>query len=369
MRLDPLGQPIAPLVRNTPTLDPWESLARAAKLFRESAFDRLPVVEDDVVIGIVTHHSLAMAFAQGSKIEEPVTIALDPEAPIVSPYITGAEALRLMAERRAPELIVIDSHGVLIGTLAAADLADSGPRYITPPLVGGMATPFGVYLTTGSLRAGASDVALVTTGILLSSLLYVSVWISMIIAQWLFNRGMSLQTAGYIEQALPILFFMASIRAIPLSAIHASEHMVVHAIERGEPLRPEIVKRMPRVHPRCGTNLAVGLSLFSGIFFTPWIASEEIRLFVAAIATLFLWRPLGSLVQLLITTKPPKDKHVAMGIQAGAELMEKYRTTRKRASIPLRIFNSGMLHVLLGSAILTGFLELVAWVFKIQLPF
>ncbi len=31
--------------------------------------------------------------------------------------------------------------------------------------------------------------------------------------------------------------------------------MVVHAIEEGEDLTLEKVRPMPRVHPRCGTNL------------------------------------------------------------------------------------------------------------------
>jgi uncharacterized protein YqhQ len=41
--------------------------------------------------------------------------------------------------------------------------------------------------------------------------------------------------------------------------------MVVHAIERGEPLVLEVVRRMPRVHPRCGTNLVAGIALFLGL--------------------------------------------------------------------------------------------------------
>lgn len=368
MRPASLGQPIATLVRSTSALEPGESLARAAKLFRETVFDRLPVVQDDRVIGVVTHHSLALAFANGLTFEESVMSALDPDAPLVGPHITGADALRLMAETRVPELIVVDSENHLIGILAAADLADSGPRYITPPLVGGMATPFGVYLTTGSLRAGASDLAVVTTGMLLFSLLFASTWVSSIAVDFLYAHGLSLKAAVNINNFLPFALFMIGIRSMPLASIHAAEHMVVHAIERGEPLKLEIVRRMPRVHPRCGTNIATGASIFSAIAFTEWSSDQQLRVIVAFMVTLFTWRSVGGLVQFFITTKPPKDKHIMMGIQSGQELLDKYRTTRKRASIPLRIFNSGMLHVIAGSTLVFGFLKLISWLFHIELP-
>ncbi|MBX3118498.1 MAG: DUF1385 domain-containing protein [Fimbriimonadaceae bacterium] len=369
MQPDSLGQPISALVRTTTALEPWESLARAAKLFRETVFDRLPVVEEDRVVGVVTQQSLALALAGGAIFEEPVSLAMVTDAPTITPLATGAEALRMMAETGVPELIVVDKDGFLIGMICAGDLADSGPRYITPPMVGGMATPFGVYLTTGSLRAGASGFALVTTGMLLFSMLFVTQWTSILLADWLLSQGLSIRWVANIEQGLPIILFLVAIKAIPLSSIHAAEHMVVNAIERGEPLQPSIVKRMPRVHPRCGTNVAVGLTLFLGISTTPWIPYYEVRVLAGLMAAMFLWRPLGGLMQLLVTTKTPKDRHVAMGIQAGTELLEKFRTTRGRTTVATRIYNSGMLHVITGSMLFYGFLQLISWLFKINLPF
>jgi uncharacterized protein YqhQ len=41
---------------------------------------------------------------------------------------------------------------------------------------------------------------------------------------------------------------------------------VVHAIERGEPLLAESVRAMPRVHPRCGTNIVAAAFLATTVY-------------------------------------------------------------------------------------------------------
>src|SRR2546423_10530097 len=69
-----------------------------------------------------------------------------------------------------------------------------------------------------------------------------------------------------ILQALPFPLFLLFVRALPLVQYHAAEHQAVHAMERGEPLDPEIVRRMPRVHPRCGTNIMAGGMVFLIVF-------------------------------------------------------------------------------------------------------
>ncbi|RYG88266.1 DUF1385 domain-containing protein [bacterium] len=161
-------------------------------------------------------------------------------------------------------------------------------------------------------------------------------------------------------QFLPILLFVVLFRLTPLAGIHAAEHMAVNAIERSEPLVPEIVARMPRVHIRCGTNLAVGASLFMGISTTPWGAPYEIRVVVALLATLFLWKPLGTWAQLYVTTRRPNARQIESGIRAGRSLLETYaRSGRVQPSIPSRIWNSGLLHVMTGSFLMFGVVYLI----------
>src|SRR5438270_13233654 len=115
-------------------------------------------------------------------------------------------------------------------------------------------------------------------------------------------------TFNPVWQILPVAILFIGMRLLPLSGIHAAEHKVVHAIERGEALVPEVVSRMPRVHPRCGTNLWAGATIFLGIFSLPWLDNAS-RLLIAAIVTFVLWRPVGQLMQGPVHTRPPSKKH------------------------------------------------------------
>src|SRR5690606_35007100 len=135
-----------------------------------------------------------------------------------------------------------------------------------------------------------------------------------------------------------VLVFLAGLRFAPLAGIHAAEHKVVHAIERGEELIPSVVKRMPRVHPRCGTNLAVGAMVFLGIMSWEAIGEVELRLLAALLVTVIVWRPLGTLMQYYVTTREPNEKQIAMGIRSGKALLEKaVYAPQARATIFRRI--------------------------------
>src|SRR5206468_2521132 len=117
--------------------------------------------------------------------------------------------------------------------------------------------------------------------------------------------------------AISTAIFAAAFRLLPLAGIHAAEHKVVHAIERGEELTRESVRRMPRVHPRCGTNFATGLSIFLAISLADKVITDNYyRVLLALLCTLIFWRPLGSLVQYWVTTKEPTDAQLDMGIRS-----------------------------------------------------
>src|SRR5262249_42286314 len=156
-------------------------------------------------------------------------------------------------------------------------------RAVRPQTVGGMATPFGVYLTTGTIGAGAKGWALVATGVVMALMFCVIGGIALhvdnaILAHYIKELNdahvkkaiadVKIDNFSHlvesISQVVTFLAFLIIFRLLPLSGIHAAEHKVVHAIERGEELTRENVRRMPRVHPRCGTNLVVGLSLLTG---------------------------------------------------------------------------------------------------------
>jgi hypothetical protein len=369
MVIDPLTQPVGSLMRLTEWLDVEDSLAAAAERLRESGAPLLPITSGPYLMGVITEHSLADSLAQGSAPNDSVREALRPAASITS-YSSGAQALRTLSETGAPGLIVIDENGRVFGLVTASDLYPRRQFIARPPMVGGMATPFGVYLTTGNVRAGVGDLALVATGMLLFGLFFTST----IVGDYALRSMGGVEAFGavmpYLRSILPIAMFMILLRSLPLAGIHAAEHKVVHAIERGEELAPEIVRRMPRVHPRCGTNLAVGASLFFGLATWAAIPHEELRLLMAAIVTLAFWRPLGAVVQTFVTTKPPTDRQLAMGISSGQQLLENYTKSRgRRVNFGQRIWNSGLLHVLTGSFLAMMIVDVLARIFRIQIVF
>lgn len=342
-------------MRSTEMLNPEDSLNRAGALLRHTAYPFVPIVHEGALLGAVSESSYAAALADGEALAEPCLRALM-VPPAISPRASGAEALRRLVAEPYAALLVVDEEQRVYGVISASDLTDDHHRAPTPHSIGGMATPFGVYLTTGSVSGGVKPWALVSVGAMLFAIFVLVDQVSVALAASLGDPVLSRYTITW----LPVVLFLATIRLLPLSGTHAAEHMVVHAIERGEELRPEIVRRMPRVHPRCGTNLAVGASIFLGLFNWQWVADQEIRLLVALLATALLFRPIGSMVQLLITTRPPSDRQIESGIRAGKELLARYRSAHGPQPTPLnRIVHSGMLHVMAGSLLTYGVFHLM----------
>lgn len=346
-----LAAPVGTFMRPTLTVEAGDSLARGAQTLRENG-GVLPVVDEGGVLrGLLTDAGLARALAEAS---EP-TDAVGPfasAAETIAPYATAAESLRRGEDGRV--LVVVDDARRPVGLISAVDL---WPRRRTPPrpaMVGGMATPFGVYLTTGSVSAGAPWWALMATGAAMFGVLLVA----SIVSDLAGRHGMPAVCVPWLTFGL----FFLSMRLVPLSGVHGAEHQVVNAIEREEILAPEVVRRMPLVHPRCGTNLMVGLSIFSSIFFTEWYPDQQVRLLPAVILGVVFARPLGSLVQKFVTTKRPTDRQLRGAIQAGSDLLHANATARYASVNPLRrIWCMGLLQVMSGAVVVLGLVTLVKW--------
>jgi CBS domain-containing protein len=78
---------------------------------------------------------------------------MTPATVFVTPATRTSEAAALLDESGADALPVVDANGAYLGLVARSDLVQDLVRPFKPPLVGGMATPLGVYLTTGQARA------------------------------------------------------------------------------------------------------------------------------------------------------------------------------------------------------------------------
>ena len=159
-------------------------------------------------------------------------------------------------------------------------------------------------------------------------------------------------TAGNIENSLVqhlvegltriaiFLGYLALIARTPdikrVFMYHGAEHMTIHALEAGDPLRPEAIRKYPTAHPRCGTEFLVVVILLSILAFSligrqspvvmivsrvlliPVIASvgyELLRLGARhrsnPIVKVVMWP--GILVQ-KITTKQPTDDMIEVAI-------------------------------------------------------
>ena len=366
------------ILRKAAPLSPEDSVAKAIRLLRARDLPMLPVAEGPHVIGMVDEAGLVAAVAGGADARgaaremrvgqamRPIRLTALAEQPL-------EEVAGLLREGQGEAVVVLGYGGRYLGLLLPRDaLAALAGEPIVPP-VAGLATPLGVYLTTGALRAGAGNLGLVATGAALMVLnllagggLYGLAWsLDRLLGQAAEGpapavTGEAAMTVALVLSAVHMLIFLVLLRLSPLAGVHAAEHMVVHAIEEGEDLSLEKVRAMPRVHPRCGTNLIALLILLviAKQFLTSVSgASQEAQvmaLFVLALIVLLTWRRLGAGLQRWVTTRRPSDRQLMQGMRVGERLLSQIRERpAARASVWVRVWNAGLLQVVAGFFLVT----------------
>ncbi len=329
--------------------DHGNSLAAVSTMLIDYGVPAIPVTRDGLYIGLIFEHDILTSLSQGRELNAPADQVMRQTAAI-SNRASASEALRAMEAANVSTLAVVDDQSRVLGVITASRLIAANDRYARPKLVGGLATPFGVRLLGGGVTGGANSWQILGTGAIMFLTFLLGSYLALVVS-WFVPVDIRV-TDWYtaIHYGMGLLFFLLLLRFQPLSGYHAAEHMVVHAIEQSEPLEPETVSRMPRVHPRCGTNVAVAAGLFLSISETPFIPQSDIRFLIALLTTIFLFRPLGALVQREFTTQPPSNKQLEAGIRAGKELLANYQTgSNTQVSIPVRIWQTGMLHAIAGS--------------------
>ena len=356
MNKNHLQRPVSDILRIVAPLTSEASLENAATRMHESGCSVLPIVSGSTIKGILTDVDLYQALADDIPPSTAVEKVLWRKANIIASTESCEIALEKLGKSEERVLVVVDEIGFVLGVASGADIFADITKELRPKMVGGMATPFGVYLTNGGIRAGVSSEGLFVLGSIIFLTFSFVGFLSVYVARNVVLPTFGLDVARYFVTPATIIGFLAIIRLSPIAGIHAAEHMVVHAIERGEKLHKSIVRRMPRVHPRCGTNLAVGISVFVGLSNAGWIKDPEMNLFFAILMTLIWWKPIGSFVQFFFTTKPPTDAQLEMGLKSGRELLRKYKKKPIfEPSFGRRLANSGMPEIFLGS-FLTYFL-------------
>ena len=178
---------------------------------------------------------------------------------------------------------------------------------------------------------------------------------------------------GLVRVAI-FLAYLALIARMPdirrVFEYHGAEHMTIHALEAGDPLTVDAVRKYPTAHPRCGTEFLVVVIILS-IFAFSLVGRQTIEVMVASRLLLVpviaaigyeilrfgakhranplvkaIMAP-GILVQ-MITTKQPSDDQIEVAIvsmeqaleadgeevPAGSELFERERLDADRAPVP-----------------------------------
>ena len=356
------------IVRPCPVVQVTDSVGKAAEAIRKSGCPILPVMQDGIVVGMVDEDAL-LSVSLNSHRELRVGDLMRPVISPISPDTPLSYAAWLMKSQGLSALPIVGMDGKLQGMVTRADVVSALLRGLRPSRIGGMATPFGVYLTTGNHRGGVGDFALITTGVVMAVclilarvLVLAALYLTDTILRPIFGTsygvgffipyltGLGATPFPFVLDILPwveILLFFTLMKLLPLTGYHGAEHQVVHAIEQGEDLTTEAVSRMPLEHPRCGTNLAalailVSMALFSNI-------SPAAKIALVFTAALF-WRQLGMWLQRIFTVKKPKPRQLRSGLKAGEELLMRFQHQPFRPLPLIRQFwNMGFLQVLSGA--------------------
>ncbi|MEN6614709.1 MAG: DUF1385 domain-containing protein [Armatimonadota bacterium] len=322
---------------------PNDSIQRAAGLIQGTSGSRILVIDDGHIVGTVSERGISAYVAASEDPEAAIRSCIEPiiepSGAFVDSRVSLKEAAQIFADNSEDMLPVIDNFGGYRGVIYRSELIGRIAKNLRPSTIAGMATPLGVYLTTGSISGGAGSFGLFLTGVSLGVMILIATLIvtglttafgkltGFPINAYLNSAPLTISPnlydlPFYISTALIAFIFLLLMRLSPLAGYHAAEHMTVNAIEAGEALEPGVVSRMPRVHPRCGTNLLAAAGIF--VILTSKISSQVVVL-LAMLAVVLGWRSIGGWLQYYATTKNPNSKQLASGIAAGSELLDKYQ--------------------------------------------
>jgi CBS domain-containing protein len=356
--LDPRIQYVARSVR---AVGPDARLAQVMEMLRMGPYRAVPVTEPDGrLLGLATEAGIVAAFLAAPTAEErrrlraaPVAEVMEAPRLVVTPDLRASEAAALFDAAGVGELAVVDFRANLLGMVARSDLVRDLVRPFQPPVIGGMATPVGVYLTTGGVSAGVGTLALAATGLVMCAAYLAAYLLGQPLERWAAALPELVRPALEIlvPAVLQLVLLMGAIRLTPMAGYHAAEHQVVHAVERGEPLLVETVRAMPRVHPRCGTNFVAGGALFLLTLDVLLPTLGDFAYVPAAAVALSYWRSLGGWLQQHLTTRPATDAQIESGILAARELLERHgRAPHQTVRPHVRLWRMGLLQILAGFA-------------------
>ncbi len=369
---------LARLLDRPEPLSPEAPLTIASARLRGSDLPGLPVVQEGRLVGLIGEQAVLGAVSAAG---EPPTcrdwIQPATAVPVTTP---PEEAVWLLSRDEVDLLVVLDLDGRYLGVVTRRRMIDAVEEGRRPRVVGGLATPLGVHLTSVHHRGGVGDVSLMLTGLYFHVLLLAASGL-VVAVRALFGAdpvlavlqqmSPTLLAIGAVPEPSPGVYlavtavFLTLLRLSPLAGYHSGEHQTVHALERGLPLEYEAVRTMPRPHPRCGTNLVVLLTLLMALF-GAIRGGQGVVVWLPLVMALLAWRAVGRLVQAWFTTRPASRRQIESGIRAAKMLLARHqRQPQRRANALARIWNRGILQVGLGVTLAfyawRGLVGLAAW--------
>ena len=105
--------------RSPACISPNDTLAAAKKLMGAGQFRRLPVVENDKLVGIITERDLRQHWGYLDSTKVNAAMTCDPVT--VTPRNTAEDAAHLMLQHKIGGLPVVDNRK-LVGILSTSDL-------------------------------------------------------------------------------------------------------------------------------------------------------------------------------------------------------------------------------------------------------
>ncbi|WP_373894814.1 DUF1385 domain-containing protein [Virgibacillus natechei] len=139
------------------------------------------------------------------------------------------------------------------------------------------------------------------------------------------------------------------IKITSIGKYHAAEHMAANAYDKDPNLTLETVKKQPRTHKNCGTNLVI--PIFISFFILFIVFGDPFWVYLVSWSVGYeLWRNepkifwlavlvIGKVAQYVLFTSKPKEKHLNVAIEAIKKLEEKelggqrYKDPEKKRTI------------------------------------
>ncbi|MES2459230.1 MAG: DUF1385 domain-containing protein [Armatimonadota bacterium] len=380
----PLDLVASQVMRRVPAVAPQERVAVAIEMVKASPYRAVPVIGGNGrLVGMVTEAGLSRSLLAASTAEDrarvresAVDAVMEPCDSWTVPMTPVSEVSWLFDHAQRDVLPVLGPDFLFYGLIGRGDLVQELSRPFQPPTIGGMATPLGVYLTTGRVSGGAGTLGLMLTGVFMATIsvtalaliifadsrlppLSLPAWVTAFIPEVI-----RIAVGSVVGSILGLFPLLLALRFSPIAGYHAAEHQVVHAIERGEPLLVEAVRAMPRVHPRCGTNFVAAVFLATTVFTAFTALPGGLNLLAAGLAALLYWRSLGSWLQQHVTTRPATDGQLQSAISAAREVLARHSAAPDAPMRPLaRLWRMGLPQILLGFGTVLAFTALLAWLF------